>query len=336
MKYKVKVTVPASDKERLLRQLPGKTGIWKNYQFYINEPIEEADFWVVCYQKLTNKTETCRVAPENTMYITWEPDSVYHFSKGFLNQFGRVVSCQEHLKHKNLVKDQPGLAWWMGMWNRPDGQTVITQDYDSFSKSNPKKSKLISVIASNKTFTKGHRERLEFVKKLKAHFGDQLDLYGRGFHDFDNKWDAIADYEYHIVIENCSIPYYWSEKLADAFLGNSFPFYYGCSNVDKYFSKDAFRAIDLHDADEAIKVIDQAIEHNLAEKNSAAVECAKQQVLNEYNFFELVVKNLESMDASASKKSYTIKGDMAFIDFKKFIIYGGRILSNIKYKVFGR
>ena len=165
MKYKVKVTVPASDKERLLRQLPGKTGIWKDYQFYINEPIEEADFWVVCFQKLSGKTETCRVAPENTMFITWEPDSVYHFSRGFLNQFGKVVSCQEHLKHRNLVKDQPGLAWQMGMWRHPDGRAIITQDYDTFSKSNPKKNKLISVIASNKAFTKGHRERLEFVKK---------------------------------------------------------------------------------------------------------------------------------------------------------------------------
>lgn len=333
MKYKVKVTVAPSDKERLQRQLPGKLGIWKNFQFFINEPIEEADFWVVCFQKLSGKTETCRVAPENTMFITWEPDSVYHFSRGFLNQFGKVVSCQEHLKHRNLVKDQPGLAWQMGMWRHPDGRAVITQDYDTFSKSNPKKNKLISVIASNKAFTKGHRERLEFVKKIKEHFGNQLDLYGWGFNDFANKWDAIADYKYHIVLENCSIPYYWSEKLADAFLGNSFPFYYGCTNIEKYFSQDAYRMIDLHDSDMAIKIIDQAIDENLAEKSLAAVEYAKQQVLNDYNFFELVVRNLETMDVSAQKISYTIKDDLSFVDFKKFILYGGRILSNFKYKL---
>ena len=44
MKYKVQVTVAPSDKERLQRQLPGKLGVWKNFQFFINEPIEEADF----------------------------------------------------------------------------------------------------------------------------------------------------------------------------------------------------------------------------------------------------------------------------------------------------
>ena len=32
MKYKVKVTVAPSDKERLQRQLPGKLGVWKNFQ----------------------------------------------------------------------------------------------------------------------------------------------------------------------------------------------------------------------------------------------------------------------------------------------------------------
>ena len=316
--YKVKITVSPSDKERLQRQLPGREGIWKDYQFFINESIEEADFWVVCFQKLSGKSETCRVAPENTMFITWEPDSVYHFSTGFLNQFEKVISCQEKLKHRNVIKDQPGLAWHMGMWRQADESAVITHDYDLFFKSKPKKSKLISVIASNKAFTAGHRKRLEFVEKLKEHFGDQLDLFGRGFNDFANKWDAIADYKYHIVIENCSIPYYWSEKLADAFLGNTFPFYYGCSNIDKYFDKDAYRVIDLYDAEKAIEIIDKTIAEGLADKNAEAVEIAKQQVLNDYNFFELVVKNLQTMDASAKKVGYTIKEDMAFMDLRKF------------------
>ena len=331
--YKVKITVSPSDKERLQRQLPGREGIWKDYQFFINEPIEEADFWVVCFQKLSGKSETCRVAPENTMFITWEPDSVYHFSHGFLNQFEKVISCQEKLTHKNVIKDQPGLAWHMGMWRKVDESAVITHDYDLFSKSKPNKSKLISVIASNKAFTVGHRERLEFVKKLKEHFGDQLDLFGRGFNDFANKWDVIADYKYHIVIENCSIPYYWSEKLADAFLGNAFPFYYGCTNVDMYFDKDAYRDINLHDAEKAIQIIDKAIAEGLAEKNVEAIEIAKQKVLNDYNFFELVVKNLQAMNASAKKVDYTIKEDMAFSDLRKFWIYGSRVLSNLKYKL---
>ena len=133
--YKVKVTVSPSDKERLQRQLPGREGIWKNYQFFINEPIEEADFWVVCFQKLSGKSESCHVAPENTMFITWEPDSVYHFSKGFLNQFEKVISCQEKLKHKNLIKDQPGLAWQMGMCSLKKQQPILHSNNTGWSNS---------------------------------------------------------------------------------------------------------------------------------------------------------------------------------------------------------
>ena len=82
MKYKVKVTVAPSDKERLQRQLPGKLGIWKNFQFFINEPIEEADFWVVCFQKLSAKQKhvelllktQCSLLGNQILFITFQED----------------------------------------------------------------------------------------------------------------------------------------------------------------------------------------------------------------------------------------------------------------------
>ena len=42
------------------------------------------------------------------------------------------------------------------------------------------KSKMISMIASNKNMCAGHAKRLEWVERI----GDQVDLYGRGF----NEW----------------------------------------------------------------------------------------------------------------------------------------------------
>lgn len=328
--YRVKVTVASSDKG-FCRQLPKGELIWNGYKFFVNEDVEEADFWVVCYQRLPNNQETCRVAPENTIYITWEPDSVYHFSQGFLNQFGKVVSCQEHLKHRNLVKDHPGLGWHMGMVIK-DGKATYTKTYDDFLNTTPEKTKLISVISSNKAFTKGHRERMEFVQKLKVHFGDQLDVYGRGLKSFDDKWDVIAPYKYHIALENCSIPYYWSEKLADSFLGNAFTFYYGCTNVDDYFDNRSFRAIDLHDADAAIKIIDKAIAEGLAEKNADAVQESKLRVLTQENFFAVVVRHLQGMNTDAPKQVYTIRHDLAFFDLKKLPLYANRVISNLKFK----
>lgn len=328
--YKVKITASGQEKD-MIRQIP-KGGILGDYQFYVNEPVEEADFWVVCYQKLNGEEETCKVAPENTLFFTWEPDSTYHYSKKFLAQFGKVVSCLKKTNHRNVVMDQPGLAWYMGKIIRPDKSAYFTRHYEDIAEAIPEKTKLLSVICSNKCYTKGHRERIDFVMKLKEHYGDQLDIFGFGFNGFDDKWDTIAPYKYHICIENCSQPYYWSEKLADTFLGSAFPFYYGCTNVDKFFSQDAYRTIDVHDAEGAIKIIDAAIAEDLATKNADAIQKAKELVMTDENFFGLIVKHIQDMNPNAEKKNVTFVGDLKFFDLQKFVIIAKRYVNKFMFK----
>ena len=337
---RIKLSI-AHDNEKCNRQLPSGGFVWKGYEFIINRPCEEADYWVV-YSKGTHETEHCRVAPQNTLFITGEPDSVYHYSKGYVKQFAKVLSCQEHLRHKNLVKSQPAQPWHIGKLTKrivgSRGEVSVAAEYsctyDDLKKSKPEKTKLISVITSNRAFTKGHRERIDFVMKLKEHYGDQLDMFGWGFHGFDDKWDVIAPYKYHIAIENNNIPYYWTEKLADSYLGNAFPIYYGATNVGEYFSKDAFLAIDIHDVEGAIKIIDKAIAEDLAGKSAAAIEEAKQLVLDKYNLFNLIVEQIQDMNPDAPKSDYTIKHDMSFFDLKKFYIMGWkRIMNTIQSKL---
>lgn len=322
---KIKVSIAPSDKG-FHRQIPNRGIVWNNCEFHINDDdFCEADFWVICYQYLPGGKETCRVAPDNTIFVTWEPDSVWHFTRGFLKQFGSVISCQRHLHHKNIVKDQPGLGWHIGMKNN-GGFYEYNKDYDFFTTSNPTKTKLMSVISSSKTFTSGHKDRLDFVHKLKEHFGDRIDVFGRGIRDFDDKWDVIAPYKYHVCIENCSQPYYFSEKLSDAYLGNSFPFYYGCTNIDEFFSKDSFRIIDIHNPAQAIQTIEDAIVEDLAVKNKPAVDEAKMKVLNDYNFFELICKYVLKLNKDIPKENVVIK-DVTHFDF-------GRKLYKLKYYFF--
>ena len=337
---RIKLSI-ALDNEKCNRQLPGGGLVWKDYEFLINQPCDEADYWVV-YSKGNRQEETCKVAPQNTLFITGEPDSVYHYSKGFVNQFGKVVSCQKGLRHKNLVYSQPAQPWHIGkqtVRNQETGKenqeaVEYTQTYDTLKVSAPEKTKLMSIITSNKAFTKGHRERIEFVKKLKEHYGDQLDLFGWGFNPFDNKWDVIAPYKYHIVIENCCTPHYWTEKLADSYLGNAFPFYIGCENIDEYFDKDAFIQLDIHNVEAAIKIIDKALADDVATKRADVVEKAKQLVLDKYNLFNVIVENLQEMDASASKRNVTLKPDTAFFDWRKLYIMGwNRVFNKINAKI---
>lgn len=333
--YKVKLTLSPYDMG-VFRQLPNGSNIWGNYQFLVNEQTDEADFWVSTFRAFNDKKEQCRVAPENTIFLTQEPDSVYRYSQGFLDQFGLVISCQKKLKHHNMVKDIPANLWWNGKIIRDKNQIEYSHTYDDYLQEVPVKKKLISVISSDKVFTKGHRERLDFVMRLKEHYGDQLDLFGHGNTPFDDKWEVLAPYKYHICIENCSQPYYWTEKLADVFLSNTFPFYYGCTNVFKYFSNEALRQIDIHHVDDAIATIDNAISQDLAKKNANAIQEAKMKILNEYNFFPFIAGYLDKMNPHAQKQLITMRDDLTFFDVKKPWIVAERKISQLKFKLFGK
>lgn len=323
--YNVKLSI-ANDNIGCARQLPHGSIEHKGYCFHINEDVPEVDFWVV-YSKGRRMAETCRCSPENTLFITGEPETVYHYAPGFVKQFARVLSVQKSINHPNMKMMQPAQPWHIGKISprKDDGKesgsgVTYTQNYDTLSVSKPEKTKLMSIITSNKCFTKGHKARIAFATALKEHYGDKLDLFGHGFNSFDNKWDVVAPYKYHICIENSSYPHYWTEKLADSYLGNTYPLYYGAPNIGDYFPENSFSMIDISDIEKSIRIIDEAIRNNLADVNADAIEKAKQLVLNEYNLFDMIIAELEQMNPAAKKSELTIKQDTAFLDIQKFKI----------------
>lgn len=330
--YHVKLSI-ASDNAGCNRQLPRRGFVWGNYHFHINEDVAEADFWVV-YSKGQRKTETCKCSPDNTLFVTGEPETVYHYSHGFVKQFARVLSVQDKIRHGNMKMVQPAQPWHIGKICQNNGQSLkveYSQDYDSLSTAQPRKTKLMSIITSNKCFTQGHKDRIEFATRLKEHYGDSLDLFGHGFRDFDDKWEVIAPYKYHICIENSAYPHYWTEKLADCYLGWAFPFYYGCPNLSEYFNSKSYQLINIHDVDAAISVIDKAIEQNLYLQRQGDIAEARLKVLNEYNLFALLVEELGKMNPKASKQMLTIKSDTSFIDLKKIQVM---VVNRLKHKIF--
>jgi len=94
------------------------------------------------------------------------------------------------------------------------------------------KSKLISILASNKSHLPGHQQRLHMLDQLK----DYAPLFGRGFNEIEYKEEALADYMFSVAIENNDE--YLSEKLLDCFLTGTIPIYYGTPSVGKWFNTD--------------------------------------------------------------------------------------------------
>jgi len=104
--------------------------------------------------------------------------------------------------------------------------------WDQNRKIHPK-TKLVSMIASNKGWLKGHQKRLEWVEKLK----DKVDLFGTGRpYQLNDKEDGLRDYMFSVSIENDNSDTYFTEKLTDNFVMGTVPVYYGSRKVvEKYF-----------------------------------------------------------------------------------------------------
>lgn len=315
----------------LFRQTPGSKGIWEDCQFFVNQDIEECDYWVVCGGLLNPEKAIC--LQKNTIFITWEPPSVHKYDKHFLNQFATIITCHRDIKHPCIIHTQQGLPWMIGGKFLGDGwDEKFSKDYDelkSIEKYN--KNKLISVIVSSKSYTKGHIKRLQFVKRLKAYFGDKLDVFGVGNQKIEDKWDAIAQYKYHIVIENSSINDYWTEKLSDAFLGGAYPFYYGCPNLSDYFSKDCFTFIDIDYFDKSVALIEDIIKNQRYEKSIVKIAEAKNLILDKYNLFSLICNYCNSNTLSSSYINIILKPEYDFN--QKLGVKLFRYIKNIHHKI---
>jgi hypothetical protein len=108
------------------------------------------------------------------------------------------------------------------------------------------KSKLISMITSNKTFTEQQRYRYDFAKRNQ----NKIDLFGRGFLEIEKKELGLCDYMFSICIENNTYDTYFTEKILDCFATGTIPIYKGTKNIIKYFDGNGILFLDDINLDE--------------------------------------------------------------------------------------
>ena len=261
------------------QQSPGCRGIWGDYQFVFSNDMNAYDYWVVVDE--IPKTETCTVSKRNTIFLAAEPPHIGSYPVAFLNQFGTVATCHPGIVSNpfvfaNKVISHPALAWFS---NKTYDELVRMTEFP--------KPKLLSVISSRKD-----ERRYQFALAMKEEFGDAIDMFGRDTNSFLDKWDAHANYQYSIVLENRSHPDYFSEKLTDCYLAMSYPFYYG-GNIKKYFPAGSFTKIDIDDPAGAIDIIKDTTARPMPESVRCALEVARNRVLHRYSFFPTVVSIIE-------------------------------------------
>ncbi len=290
----------------IIRQIPELKSTWGNYEFFVNTTINACDYWFI-YDGLLQK-ETVSCPPENVILITAEPDTIRKYDTQFLKQFGGVITSQRQIEHPNVLLQQQGQTWDFGInydKNSPHYLKYLSYEKIAQPITEPKE-KTLSIIASNKALTPGHKNRLAFIDLLKKELGDSFDIFGARINHIADKRDAIVPYKYVLAIENSSIPHYWTEKLADVFLGEAYPIYYGCPNIYDYFPQESLTVIDINEPEAAIATIKKIIANNVYEKNKSAIAQAKKLILEKYNLFALMSKYAESHPSNSEKTKITL------------------------------
>jgi len=284
------------DWPHLLRQTPGQLGTWDGVSFTI-DPVAESDYLVMLNNRMEVATTGC--CPANNIWMIiqepyepgvtdWVIEGHDHFAKVFTH-------CPPADIDDKYAIASPAIPWH------------VNKTYDELiSIPVPEKIKNISWIVGGAKDLPGHFHRLSFLDYIKASDLD-IDLFGRAVQPIDDKWDGLAPYFFSLAIENNSGPDMWTEKLADCFLSWSIPFYYGCTNLEKYFPKDSYIPIDITNPKETVEVIKRNLTSENWQKRLPALEEARDLVLNKYQLFPFLTEqiNKHKME-SASKENFFI------------------------------
>lgn len=184
-----------------------------------------------------------RVNPNVNKKICWllESPSVSLYSHEWIaknhNKFDIIFTNNKTLLD---INDKFKFVPTGGCWIKSEDQYVYP------------KSKLVSIIASNKNWTDGHILRQKIVDEIKRN-KIKVDLYGRGFNEIKYKLDGLKDYMFSIVVENTKKDYYFTEKIIDCFVTGTIPIYWGCPSIGNYFDEKG--VLVFNNIDELNKIV---------------------------------------------------------------------------------
>ncbi len=291
----VKLSIPGLGENASLAQyLDNSNPLLNEWEIHLNNPdVRTADMWFVM-EDIDLKDHQCLIDKRNVYFLAAETaQNLGHIEnsatmKEFMNQFGKVFTFHQYFG-KNVTSSPPFLPW---MVNSNHGTSIFrphARDVEYFDGQNSlDKSKLLSVICSTQSLTPAHQMRLNFVRRLKSHFGSQIDWYGNGVNPVEEKWDALAPYRFTIVLENQSRHNVITEKLGDSFLALSYPLYWGAPNASEYFNENSFTSINIEDFAGTINSIEEVINSDYSKKLPFLAE-SKSRVIHEFNFLNRIL-----------------------------------------------
>lgn len=253
--------------------------------------------------------------------ICTEPSTVRTYGAQFLAQFTHIISTHGTMGSKRipLKNFPPPIPWHIG-WNHSNGNLVTRKELKPcfFGL----KQKKLSIVCSPKSHTAGHLNRLNFVDRFVKKTRFSPDVFGLD-KPFNDKIDALANYQFTLVIENTREPFYWTEKLSDAFIAETFPLYYGAPNVSNFFDQNSFFMISsiTGETDKTIEAIDNFIQNTNYFEVRPSLLTSKTAVMGKYEFHNYIVSFISGLTYStfiSQRNTFLAPEKYCFIDKMKF------------------
>lgn len=146
------------------------------------------------------------------------------------------------------------------------------------------KTKLLSMINSNKNMCPGHKVRKNIMEKWKPH----LDLFGTGINPIEFKEEGLCDYMFSIVCENEIQKNSVSEKILDCFACGTVPIYLGHLESVKELGFNLNGIIPYND-DLSVKDLDEKLYISMENEIKENLERVKKfEVLIDYTFGDII------------------------------------------------
>ena len=266
------------------RQTPRDDFVWGPLHISYND--ETACSWLCVYDDVP-RNWTTTIPRHRRILVVVEPKEIVDYSSTYLNQYGTVLSPYPRpSSYGGRWVNAPILFYWI--YGYKEYHYPLTyKAWDELKKPKIKKKKTLSIIYTRKCRTESQCQRGLFVDALQQELGHQLNIFGRAIKYID-KEDGIDPYRYHLVVENGTGPHFWSEKLADCYLGESYPIHAGCTNLHDYFPRQAYTSIDIFNIPQAIQKVKEVIASDLWHKNRAHILEAKRRVMEEHQLFPML------------------------------------------------
>ena len=176
------------------------------------------------------------IPKENVVGMAFEPPKFLNLTQQFVEYARKNIG--KYYIGDTTGLPEPFIERYSHMWYNPPLKTP------------PEKTKIMSIMVSEKMGEHGHLYRHDLVNKI-LETKLPVDIYGRGckFYSFlkdervkgeFSEAEPYKDYMFHICIENIATPEYFSEKIMNPLLCGTTPIYLGCKNIGNYFPNNVF------------------------------------------------------------------------------------------------